>query len=277
MGERNVATVAGAWRRGHLTNLVGVPTDLLATAAFNEAAPALHIAGVREANSHLFQMLEQVADGPEAAAIFEHYMAVMFGLNPQPRSETVVGERRRYRSSYLRLLRGWAYDSNSPEGAVLKGWVESRFGLFPTFHKGSIDYIGAPRWVDYVNDKMGSRFHNNSILGQLDLLYEFCQWSLARNNQERRHWTLFRGVVDFSEHQVVARLDRRRLVVRLNNIVSFTAHRDIATWFGDTILEAAVPLSKILFFNELLPRHGLKGEGEVLVIGGDYLVQARYD
>ena len=31
-----------------------------------------------------------------------------------------------------------------------------------------------------------------------------------------------------------------------------------------------------LFFNELLPRHALKGEGEVLAIGGDYLVKATY-
>jgi NAD+--dinitrogen-reductase ADP-D-ribosyltransferase len=48
----------------------------------------------------------------------------------------------------------------------------------------------------------------------------------------------------------------------------------MATWFGDYILEADVPAVKILFFSALLPRHALKGEGEVLVIGGDYLVTA---
>lgn len=272
-----MVTTAGAWRRGHSTNLVGVPTDLLASAAFNEAGPPLHIAGAREANPHLFQLLEQAPNRDEAAAIFEHYMQLMFGLDPRRQSDPDTSTQRRYRSSYGRLLRGWAYDSNSPEGAVLKGWVESRFGLFPTFHKGRIDAVGAPAWVGYVVEKMGSRFHNNAILSQLDLVYEFAQWSLGKIAADTRHWTLFRGIVDFSEHQVVERLDRRRMVLRLNNLVSFTAYRDMATWFGDTILEAAVPLSKILFFNELLPRHALRGEGEVLAIGGDYRVWARYD
>lgn len=272
-----MGTADGAWRRGHSTNLVGVPTDLLASAAFNDAALPLQIAGARETNPHLFQLLEGAADRAAAAVIFEHYMEIMFGLDAKRQPEPDSVNRRRYRSSYSRLLRGWAYDSNAPEGAVLKGWVESRFGLFPTFHKGRIDAIGAPSWVAYVEEKMGSRFHNNAIYSQLDLLYEFCQWTLARLSPDRRHWLLFRGVVDFSEHQVVERLDRRQLVLRLNNLVSFTAHRDIATWFGDTILETAVPLSKVLFFNELLPRHALKGEGEVLAIGGDYRVRARYD
>lgn len=277
VGRQCLGTKDGAWRRGHSTNLVGVPTDLLASAAFNDAALPLHIAGARETNPHLFQLLEQAADRTAAAAIFEHYMQIMFGLDPPRQAEPDSVHRRRYRSSYSRLLRGWAYDSNSPEGAVLKGWVESRFGLFPTFHKGRIDTFGDAAWVGYVEAKMGSRFHNNAIYSQIDLLYEFCQWTLGRISPDCRHWLLFRGVVDFSEHQVVERLDRRRMVVRLNNLISFTAHRDMATWFGDTILEAAVPLSKVLFFNELLPRHALKGEGEVLAIGGDYRVRARYD
>ncbi|MBL8586167.1 MAG: NAD(+)--dinitrogen-reductase ADP-D-ribosyltransferase, partial [Bradyrhizobiaceae bacterium] len=39
---------------------------------------------------------------------------------------------------------------------------------------------------------------------------------------------------------------------------------------------ARVPLTKIAFFNTLLSVHPLKGEGEYLVIGGDYLVTASY-
>jgi NAD+--dinitrogen-reductase ADP-D-ribosyltransferase len=136
---------------------------------------------------------------------------------------------------------------------------------------------------------MGSRFHNNAIFSQLDLLYEFAQWSLGRWAELRqggteqgapdgdgRGWRLYRGVNDFAEHPIVERIDRRRVVVRLNNLVSFTSERDIAGWFGSYILEARVPWPKILFFNRLLPRHPLKGEGEVLVIGGDYRVHAAY-
>ena len=75
---------------------------------------------------------------------------------------------------------------------------------------------------------------------------------------------------------MVERIDRRHVVLRLNNLVSFTAERDMASWFGDYILEAQVPAAKIFFRNDLLPNHPLKGEGEVLVIGGDYRTTASY-
>ena len=99
-------------------------------------------------------------------------MAVVFGLEHAPEQ----GERRRYRTSYLRLLKDWGFDANSPAGAVLKGWVESRFGLFPTFHKEPLQRFNSPAWFAYVEEKMSSRFHNNNIYMQLDVLYEFCQW-----------------------------------------------------------------------------------------------------
>jgi NAD+---dinitrogen-reductase ADP-D-ribosyltransferase len=86
-------------------------------------------------------------------------MAVMFGLTPLPSPLDQQG-RRRYRASYLRLLRGWAYDNNGAEGAVLKGWVESRFGLVPTYHKEKITRFASSAWIRYVEEKMASRFHN---------------------------------------------------------------------------------------------------------------------
>jgi NAD+--dinitrogen-reductase ADP-D-ribosyltransferase len=58
--------------------------------------------------------------------------------------------------------------------------------------------------------------------------------------------------------------------------VSFSFSRERADEFGAWILKAEVPVVKLLFFNDLLPRHPLKGEGEALVIGGDYLVSASY-
>jgi NAD+--dinitrogen-reductase ADP-D-ribosyltransferase len=265
-----------ALHRGHSTNLVGIATDALASAAFNDAATVLHVAGAREQSAHLFRMLESVASGEDAAIIFEHYMALMFGLEPLPPRRVDERGRRRYRASYLRLLRGWAYDSNGAEAAVLKGWVESRFGLMPTYHKETICRFASPAWIRYVEEKMSSRFNNNAIYSQFDLLYEFAQWALQRRYANRRHLRLFRGVLDFTEHQIVERIDGRRLVLRLNNLVSFTADRDIASWFGDYILETAVPHCKVLFFDDLLPHHALKGEGEVLAIGGDYLVTATY-
>jgi NAD+--dinitrogen-reductase ADP-D-ribosyltransferase len=268
-----------AWRRGNGTNLIGIPSGYFASTAFNEHPAPVRIAGVREMHPDLFHLLlDGVQDLDEAAAAFTAYMAAVFGLNDQGRSETKPDKagRRRYRASYLRLLRGWAYDSNSPEGAVLKGWVESRFGLTPTFHREPLRRYASPAWVQYVEQKMGSRFHSNAIFGQLDLLYEFAQWALVRFQPADSHQRLFRGVNDFDEHPILERIDRRRVVVRLNNVVSFTVAREIAGCFGDCVLEADVPAAKILFFSSLLPRHALKGEGEVLVIGGDYRVTAGY-
>lgn len=259
--------------RGHSTNLVGVPTGLLASAAFNEFPIPLHISGTREAHRSLFERLNTVADAVEASRVFQDYMTVIFGLEHAPEQ----GERRRYRASYLRLLKDWGFDANSPAGAVLKGWVESRFGLFPSFHKEPLQRFNSPAWLTYVEEKMSSRFHNNSINMQLDVLYEFCQWALARfHAPSKKHLRLFRGSNDLREHQLLQNLEGREALIRLNNLVSFTSQPEIADEFGDTIIEAEAPLPKILFYNDLLLRHPLRGEAEVLVIGGDYRVKMSY-
>lgn len=258
---------------GHSTNLVGVPTSLLASVAFNEFPIPLHISGTREAHSSLFQRLNTVADAAEASCTFQDYMAVVFGLDHAPEP----GERRRYRTSYLRLLKDWGFDANSPAGAVLKGWVESRFGLFPSFHKEPLRRFNSHEWLVYIEEKMSSRFHNNSIYMQLDVLYEFCQWSLTRFHAPgKKHLPLFRGTNDLREHRLLQNLKGREAIIRLNNLVSFTSQPEIADEFGDTIIEAEVPVVKILCFNALLEPHALQGESEYLVIGGDYRVRMSY-
>ncbi len=270
-------------RLGHSTNLVGLATDLLGSAAFNAHPVEIHLSGVREMNKNLFEMLSQADSLPDAGDAFYKYMMAMFGIDPEQmekeRAEAAKGGRdvRRYRSSFLRLLKGWGYDSNSPEGAVLKGWVESRFGLFPTFHKTTLGRVGGPDWAAYVEEKMSSRFHNNSIYTQLDMLYEFCQWGLKRYAAAgQSHIRLYRGINSFDEHQVLDRIDKKTVIMRVNNLASFSSDRSVADCFGDTILTAEVPTVKIVFFNTLLPIHPLKGEGEYLVIGGDYKVEAGY-
>lgn len=261
-------------RRGHSTTLVGIPAELLASAEFNEHPPPLHIGGTREANQSLFARLESARGLQEAATCFQDTMDVVFGFEPEQRKAVGRDGRRRFRSSYLRLLKGWAFDSNSPEAAVLKGWVESRFGLYPTFHGGAMEPSSSRHWINYVEQKMSSRFHNNSINQQLDMLYEFCQWALPRHHAPgRTHLTLYRGTNDFSERRLLERPGRNHAVISLNNLVSFSADRTLACQFGDYILEARVPLVKIVFFNELLSLHALRGESEYLVVGGDYRVR----
>lgn len=289
--------MASAEGGGHGANLVGIPSGLLGSAVFNDYPRPLHIAGVREQHHDLF---ERLAAMPNAAAVaFECYMETSFRLaergdahprfrplpqppspQPSPGGRGDVGKEwiglRRFRADYRRLLRGWGFDANSREGAVLKAWVENRFGLFPTFHKQPLTRISSPAWGNYVEEKMSSRFHNNNIFLQLDLLYEFCQWTLAHRRTTGRHLMLYRGVNDFIEHPLIRKDRGREVIVRLNNLVSFTANRTVACEFGDTILEARVPKVKIVFFSDLLPRHHLKGEAEYLVIGGDYRVTASY-
>ncbi len=260
---------------GHSTNLVGLPTELIASCGFNADPMPLRLSGVREMNRSLFEML--AADLAEAGEAFACYMMAMFGIDPEQREVARKGAPRRYRASFQRLIKGWGYDSNGPEGAVLKGWVESRFGIFPTFHKESIGRISSGAWTTYVEEKMSSRFHNNAIYIQLDLLYEFCQWALARfAAPDAAHLTLYRGVNAFDEHQVIGHVDNSTVVMRLNNLTSFSSSREIADCFGSTILTARVPVAKVAFFNTLLPSVPLKGEGEYLVIGGDYQVTASY-
>ena len=260
---------------GHSTNFVGLPTDFLASSDFNAEPCPVHIFGLREMNPKLFEMLGLAGSIAEAGEAFDNYMKAMFGLEPEQQRDPVrIGAAaRRYRSSYLDLIRGWAFDSNGAEGAVLKGWVESRFGIFPTYHKEPICRISTGAWTAYIEEKMASRFHNNSIYTQLDLLYEFCQWAAPQLHPGITHLTLYRGINSFAEHRIAQSIDKTHVVMRLNNLVSFSRERDVASCFGDMILSVEVPLQKLVFFNTLLPMHALKGESEYLVVGGDYLVQ----
>jgi len=57
------------------------------------------------------------------------------------------------------------------------------------------------------------------------------------------------------------------------NLVSCTSDEERAWEFGSTVWEVRVPLCKIVFYNDLLPGSIMKGEGEYLVIGGEYRVR----
>jgi NAD+--dinitrogen-reductase ADP-D-ribosyltransferase len=85
--------------------------------------------------------------------------------------------------------------------------------------------------------------------------------------------TLFRGTNGATEEQIIKQVGKREQLVRLNNLVSFTDEEERAWEFGSIVWTAQVPASKIFFFDELLPTSILKGEGEYLVIGGEYLVK----
>jgi NAD+--dinitrogen-reductase ADP-D-ribosyltransferase len=123
---------------------------------------------------------------------------------------------------------------------------------------------------------MNAMARTNAIFSQLDLLYEFVQHELKTRDPKRTHVTLYRGIYDIEEHDILQRLDNNRIVLRLNNLNSFTRDFERAWEFGTNVLEVQVPIPKFFFDGSFLHVSILQGEEEVLVIGGAYEVRLRY-
>lgn len=253
-------------------NHCNLPPWVIASRHFNDNPHPLEIQGVRAANRFLFDRLDTIPDPAQRGEVFNDYMSVKFQLHQWESQETLKA-RKSIRNSYLRYLRGWMMDSNSIEGAVLKGWVESRIGLPPTFHKVRISGIHSEEYMIYAFDRMKGSERTNAINSQLDLLYEYSQYELTRKFPGTSYLTLYRGIYDATEHDVLETVSKREQIVRLNNLSSFTSVEERAWEFGFTVWESRVPISKIFFYNDLLPNSIMKGEGEFMVIGGEYKVR----
>lgn len=269
LSEQNASEDPEHW---YCTNMVGIPVGLIGSTAFNRCLHQITIHGTRETHPGLFRLLGQSDNQAAAAEVFEHYMQVEFGL-ASPTAAQLPPVRKR--ASYVEVLRGWGVDSNSPKAAVLKGWVESRFGLVPNFHKERLGLFPSPAWADYLREKTDIRIHNNCIYQQFDLLYEYCQWSIRRFQAPGpRFVRLWRGTNNVEEQLIEGDARKRHCIVRLNNLVSFSASKDRADEFGDWVLETEVPTAKMLFVPGLLRNHVLDYEGEFLVVGGNFKVRA---
>lgn len=217
-------------------------------------------------------MLDEISDASERGQRFHDFMDVRFQLHQWQR-ESSRNSQKSLKNSYLRFLRGWLFDSNSIEGAVLKGWVESRMGLVPTFHREAIRSVDSETYYRYLVERMKGSARTSAILSQLDLLFVYVQYELTRRYPGQTHLTLYRGLNDLNEHRILETRDKHQLVMRLNNLNSFTRDSERAWEFGSRVIEVAVPLAKIFFISGILPRSLLKGEDEYLVIGGDYDVK----
>ncbi len=253
-------------------NLCNLPPWAIASRHFNRHPQPLEIQGVRRANRLLFERLSRLDDPAERGAQFHDTMDVTFQLHQWER-EASAGGRKSLKNSYLRFLRGWMFDSNSREGAVLKGWVESRLGLPPTFHGEPIEDIHSEAYFRYTVERMKGSARTNAINAQFDLLFEFVQEEMRRRHPGQTHLTLYRGIHDFAEHRILETFDKHHVLLRLNNLNSFTTDFERAWEFGNRVLQAEVPLAKVFFRGDLLPSSLLKGEEEVLVIGGEYEVK----
>lgn len=254
-------------------NRCNLPAAVLGGLTFQRHPAPLLLDGVAELHRLLFQLLEPLAEPAERARQFMDYMTVYFRLEALEEVGLSPGRPKlRGRADYLRMVRGWAFDPDCREGAVLKGWVESRFGLLTRYHKGLLDDRTHDNYLHFLEARSHGLYSTNALEAQLDLLYTYCQYELHCSQPEVTCLSLYRGFNRFSDDQVLAQLDARRWVMLLNNLSSFSVHRERAEEFGDHLLRVQVPIPKIFFYNRMLPGM-LKGEDEYVVIGGVYEVE----
>lgn len=251
-------------------NRCNLPADILGGLTFQRHPAPLHLDGIAALHRRLFERLAGLGDPDERAALFMAHMDATFSLE-HPEEAGYTPHHGRARAHYLRILRGWAFDADGREGAVLKGWVESRFGLLPRHHGGPIRDFSGPTYRHYLEQRSGGLYNTNSLEAQFDLLYGYCQHELARRWPGETHLTLYRGVNRMGGYETLEAATADRPVVLLNSLNSFSRERERACEFGDHILEVRVPLTKVFFFHGLLPGK-LKGEAEYGVIGGVYEV-----
>jgi NAD+--dinitrogen-reductase ADP-D-ribosyltransferase len=252
-------------------NRCNLPAVILGSPTYQHNPVPLHLDGVAELHQDLFRRLEGVADAAIRAEIFGDYVTVHFRLEHPEEAGLTGGRKGRAKANYIRMIRGWSFDSDSREGAVLKGWVESRFGLTPRFHGEPLRDPSDGAYRRYLEMRSHGLYGTNALEAQLDLVYAYCQYEMARLHPGEPHVTLYRGVNRVGEHEVLARTDGGGRLLLLNNLNSFTSNRERAGEFGDYILTVKVPLTKIFFHCGLIPGI-LQGEDEFLAIGGVYAV-----
>jgi NAD+--dinitrogen-reductase ADP-D-ribosyltransferase len=137
----------------------------------------------------------------------------------------------------------------------------------PRWHGQPLRDPAGEAYNRYLEMRSQGLYGTNAIEAQLDLVYTFCQYELARRHRGARHVTLYRGVNRLADHEVLEKRSDGRHVVLLNNLNSFTCSRERACEFGDYILAVDIPLTKIFFHCGLMPGV-LQGEDEFLVVGG---------
>lgn len=254
-------------------NRCNLPPAILGGLTFQLHPATLALDGVADLHKPLFALLDDSDQAGERGTQFGRYMAHHFHLDhPEEAGFDGHGRKARLRANYLKVVRGWAFDAESREAAVLKGWVESRFGLSPRHHGEPLREAGSAAWQRYVTMRSAGLYGTNALEEQLDLLYAYCQYELARQFPQRSHLRLYRGVNRLGEHETLADNGRGEKVVLLNNVNSFSRSRERAGEFGDAVLAVDVPLAKLAFYSQLLPGM-LRAEDEYVVIGGLYRVR----
>lgn len=255
----------------HILNLCNLSPWAIADSAFQQNPQHLEINGVTRTDARLFRLLDNLDDPQRRGSVFHEYLSVKFGLHT---AALYTGSARKsLRQNYIQFILGWQADSNGPAGAVLKAWVESRFGL-PTLYHGGVLSKDPQARARFDTDRVKGATRTIAASMQLDLLYTFCQYELRRRFPAQTHRKLFRGTHDPEEYEI-RQCTETHALVRLNNLSSFTSCIETAWEFGSLVWESAIPHPKIIFFSGLLPSDLLAGESEYLVLGGEFEVRTR--
>ena len=256
-------------------NRCNLPVEVLGDVSFQTIPKPIAIDGVAQLHKRFFQDLEKQSDAELRSQMFLQYMRAHFTLDSLDDAgyETNIAVDRS-RANYLRVLRGWYFDSDSLEGAVIKAWIESRFGLIPRYHQGPIRSIDDESYLRFAVQSSRGLYNTNALEAQLDLLYGFCQFELERRFPGENRFMLYRGQNGMQSLEQLAQINmpnkgQTSLTLLLNNISSFTSNTERAGEFGDIVLRVAVPFPKLLFFSGLMPGV-MTSESEYAVIGGVY-------
>jgi NAD+--dinitrogen-reductase ADP-D-ribosyltransferase len=251
-------------------NRVNLPAVILGSLTFQQHPTRLSIDGIQALHHDLIRRLDSINDPGNRAQQFIDYMDVHFCLHePEEAGLTMDSRINRSKADYLRLLRGWSFDAEGRDAAVMKGWAESRFGLVPRFHQAPIRSVDDVTYQEYKHSVAEGLYNTNSLEAQLDLLYCYCQYELHRQHRDIEHLNLFRGSNDIEQIKLNGAKSKDKPLLLLNNLNSFSSSLERASEFGDEVFRIDVPLSKIVFYSQLIPKY-LKAENEYIVLGGVY-------
>ncbi|MCI0507516.1 MAG: NAD(+)--dinitrogen-reductase ADP-D-ribosyltransferase, partial [Gammaproteobacteria bacterium] len=258
-------------------NRCNLPAEVLGDLSFQRNPKSLSLDGIAQLHRNFFQQLDAEPDTRLRSQWFTRYMNAHFQLETLDEAgySTALSVNRG-RANYLRILRGWFFDSDSQEGAIIKSWVESRFGLVPRYHQGPIRSIEDECYARFAAQRSRGLYNTNALEAQLDLLYSYCQYELARRFPAENSRVLYRGQnrLQSLEHMASENTNKESKLcktVLLNNINSFTEDPARAGEFGDAVMSAVIPFAKLLFFSRLMPGI-MTSEREYAVIGGVYAI-----
>ena len=232
-----------------------LPAVILGSLTFQQHPVPLHLDGVEELHAEFFSSLREFEDPADRAVCFKDYMRSSFLLDHLDEAGFDVKNcrHRRDKADYLRMLRGWMFDPDGIEAAVMKSWVESRFGLLPRNHGGPLWDFMTENYQLYLSARSRGLYNTNALEAQLDLLFTYCQYEIGRRFPDQSHLRLYRGINKIDKHEALHQRDKETYILLLNNLNSFTDSRSQADEFGDYIMQADIPMVKLLYFPQLLP------------------------